>query len=131
MRHEDFQPVNFCRLLGSDGGAAFRFGLGDVARAHGCVGVWAWLNAMLQQKALALAESLWMGINKLHILQLCTGHGHEILRDLQRRFADDVAWLGVKQIVDFVDAAGGRIFDRQHAVVVFSVDDAIDDVLEM
>lgn len=86
---------------------------------------------MFAEKGAGLLEALGMGIDLADVPQRRARQGQQVLIHLEALFPDDVTVMAADQIVDFRNAAGGRVLDWQDAILDFVALDGDDDVFEM
>ena len=88
------------------------------------------LDAELADDVAALAERVDVALDRLDVGKLGAARRHQLMMDRQKPFADDEQAGLRQQMMDVGDAAGDRVFDRDHAEVGFARRDRGERVLE-
>ena len=78
------------------------------------------LDAELADDAAALPERVDVAFHGLDVGELGAARRHQLVMDRQEPFADDEQAGLRQQMMDIGDAAGDRVFDRDHAEVGFA-----------
>ena len=127
---QDIEAVDLRGEPRGDRGAAFVAALGDDARRAGGIARHDRPDAELADDAAALPERMDVALDGLDVGKFRAARRHQLMMDRQEPFADDEQAGLRQQMMDVGDAAGDRIFDRDHAEVGFPRGDRGECVLE-
>jgi hypothetical protein len=95
-------------------GHVHRIGSEAAQRLDGRVGGGMRDEAELRQGSAALNERVRMAVSHFHGFDRRALHRHQLMLKGQEELADDVQALDRHQMMDVGDAAGDRVFDRDH-----------------
>ena len=87
-------------------------------------------EAELADELAALAERMDMAVDGFDVFEMGAFDAEQIEMDRQEIFADDIEPGGRQQMMDVGDAAGDRIFDRDHGELRRAVRDGRERVFE-
>ena len=85
---------------------------------------------MLIEEGTALGKALRVRVDGVDILDRRARHAQKVVLDLDQLLADDGAVILHDEVIDFSDAAGRGVLDRNDAVVDGAFGDSFEDILK-